>query len=305
MAEQINFNNEVLSRVTQLEQYASSLELRLAKEQSVPHSSTIKVTLPDTYDGDSQKIGDWLFQVKNYLSLVRIPEHQHVHFAVALLRGTALSWWRIATLDAENLPQDFPAFELQLCLQFQVEDEVKQSRDLLARAVQTSTVQAYTAHFRSLLLKIKDMSEAEAKDRYVRGLKPRIQMEVILRDFKTPKDIIRFAERFDNMNQRVDRNIQQQRHVPAPAQAADNAMDVDALQVIEEKDPIQNPLENLAASVRVVPNAPNPRRPLTDVERRQLARNKACFYCRQPGHYKRDCPTRAPRPFQGNGVQRQ
>jgi hypothetical protein len=61
----------------------------------VENKASMKVTLPDTYDENTSKLGDWLFQVKNYVVLVRIPAEHHVNFAVILLRGTALSWWRL------------------------------------------------------------------------------------------------------------------------------------------------------------------------------------------------------------------
>lgn len=298
--QQLNLNNELIGRMAHLERYAQSLEARLSEvdeKQNLNLPSPIKVTLPDTYDGDSTKLGDWLFQVKNYIALVRIPAQHQVNFAVALLRGSALSWWRIFALDPEKLPTDLIAFERQIILQFQVEDEVKIARDLLAKATQKGSVHAYTAHFRSLLLKIRDMSEAEARDRYLRGLKTRIQEEVILRDCKTLNEMIRLAERFDSIHQ----NIQRSATSAQPAIA--DAMDVDVVQVPEEKElNHQYPVEDVAVA-GVFPQIH--RRPLTDADRRHLSRNKACFYCRQAGHFKRDCPNRPRRPIQGNGVQGQ
>ena len=42
-------------------------------------------------------------------------------------------------------------------------------------------VAAYTANFRRILLGVTDVGPAEARDRYVRGLKTNIQSEVRLR----------------------------------------------------------------------------------------------------------------------------
>ncbi len=148
-----------------------------------------------------------LFQVRNYIVLVRIPVEHQVNFAVALLRGSALSWRRITILDQEKSPRDLYAFQKQISFQFQVEDEEKVARDSLAKITQKGTVHAYTASFRAFLLKIRDISEVKAKDIYVRGLKPRIQQEVILKDCKTLSEIIRLTERFDSINQNIQRPV--------------------------------------------------------------------------------------------------
>jgi hypothetical protein len=303
MSEQqpMNFNiNDLLNRVDQLERYAQNLEVHLAQEKELRDKSnrgSIKVTLPETYDGDTTKLGDWLFQVKNYVALVKIPVENQVNFLVALLRGTALSWWRLVSLNPQDIPRDIQAFETLICQQFQVEDEVKMARDLLAKACQKGSVHSYTTYFRSLLLKIKDISEAEAKDRYIRGLKPRVQQEVILRDCKSLAEIIRMAERFDSINQSLPKFPESSRLLQAAVQP--DAMDIDMVQ-IEEKA-IELPSQHVAAA-RV---SQGQRSPLSDSERRELARNRACFYCRQPGHFKQHCPSRPVRPVQGNGVARQ
>jgi L-lactate utilization protein LutC len=101
-----------------------------------------------------------------------------------------------------NLPPDnrrasFREFEQAVLKQFQIDDESRLARDAIAKLSQKNTVQNYTQNFRSLMLKIPDMSEAEASDKYIRGLKPEVSKEVLLRDPKTFNEIIKTAERFD------------------------------------------------------------------------------------------------------------
>jgi hypothetical protein len=156
------------------------------------------------------------------------------------------------------------------------------------------------------MLKIPDMNDAEARDRYMRGLKPEIAKEVLLRDCRSLNEMIKIAERFDLLsnNSKTRSYPAEVRHPGVTPNAAyvpvhADLMDVDAVQILEEK----KEQDNIIAVARV---QQTPRRPITDVERRQLSRNQACFYCRQPGHYKKDCPLRPSRSsHQGNGGQRQ
>jgi hypothetical protein len=76
-------------------------------------------------------------------------------------------------------------------------------------------------------------------------------------------------------------------------------MDVDSNAAIEEKQDREN-LVMVVGTPRVEVRAP-----ITEAERRHLSRDISCFYCRRPGHFKRDCPNRPARSYQGNGVKRQ
>jgi hypothetical protein len=316
-------------RLNRLEEHARSVELRfeaererlrieyerLAKERALLDASkaeelkepwipkNIRIPSPDTYDGDPLKLGEWIFQLKNFFALSKARDTAvQVQLAIAFLRGTALSWWR--SLKASELPLDFDSFEVAICLQFKIDDEARVARDMLAKITQKGTVPAYSKYFRALLLKIPDMTDAEARDRYMRGLKPQIAREVLLRDCTSLNDMIRIAERFDMLyrNYQVNRYNQ-----PSPAPVQADIMDVDSIILHENhlnESRVPRSDQALAAVRSENPNRPLNRVPLTDAERQALSRSKSCFYCRQQGHFKRNCPLR-PDPNRGNGVERQ
>jgi hypothetical protein len=306
------------ARILQLEEHAHQVnrqfetertrfenELREAKEANSSQSMPpVKIPLPDFYDGHPLKLNDWLFQIQNFFNLVHIPESKMVSLAVSLLRGSTLTWWR--NLSPLTRPAQFQDFQRALTQQFQIDDETRLARDLLAKLSQNSSVHSYTETFRSIILQIQDMTDAEAKDRYMRGLKPKIAKEVLLRDCKDLNDMIKIAERFDYISDNTPvlmpkPNFQSSYSPNSNANFATPAldiMDVDAVHISEQKQ------DNNSESFIAVVNTRSPRNPITDAERRQLSRNQACFYCRQRGHFKRDCPTRPSR-HQGNGGQRQ
>lgn len=70
-------------------------------------------------------------------------------------------------------------FKLQLKDRFCPVDQNRRSRDVLHSMVQTGTVSAYIAAFQRVLMQCTDVSEAEALDKFIRGLKSRVK-EVLL-----------------------------------------------------------------------------------------------------------------------------
>ena len=55
----------------------------------------VKVTAPPRYHGNPNKRQNWIFLTRQYLHIVGITnDNDRAKYAVGLLEGKALTWWR-------------------------------------------------------------------------------------------------------------------------------------------------------------------------------------------------------------------
>src|SRR4051812_48194757 len=202
-------------------------------------------------------------------------DEQAVYLATNLLRGDAATWWRHhfkkITDDEDELP-NWKQFERLLSKKFKPINATKVARDTLARLRQTSSVKAYNAAFTSTILEIPNISEEEMVDRYVRGLKEKVRVEVELREPTDLEEAIRITDRFDTITfAYTPRTSFYPTKQPEPRQT-----------FVKPLGPA--PMEIDMITLRF--------KKLTDEEREKLRRAGACFACRQPGHMSSQCPRR-------------
>jgi hypothetical protein len=50
-----------------------------------------------------------------------------------------------------------------------------------------------------LAMQVSDMTDAELLDRFMRGLKPRMRMEVTMREPQSFNEAVKFADRYDSL----------------------------------------------------------------------------------------------------------
>ena len=250
---------------------------------------------PEPFDATSRTdVELWLFLLEEYFTATGVQEDQsRIHFAAALLRGPALTWWR-AVKRGDHPPDSWEVFGDRMCHAFKPINSIKIARDRLALLRQERSVQTYTATFRNISLEIPDITEAELLDRYVRGLKPHIRVEVEVREPTHLDDAIRMAERFDAVtyqlrnNQLGRGNFRTYRNVSVPA-------------------PYQHPQQQHSQhgptpmEIGYIGSQPARRQPpagsmtgsnqrLTPELKKQLTQEGRCFYCREKGHMAMQCP---------------
>ena len=253
----------------------------------------VKMERPDYFDGGKlQDVDTWLFQVREHLNMVMMPDAATVPYAASLFRGNAALWWRERCENALR-PANWHEFAAALREQFRPENWSRRGRDELATMYQYAkeSVADFLHRFRATCLKIEHLSEEEKLDRFVRALVNDVRLQVELRNPATFNDAALYAERADAVLARTAghsfrHNWQQKKNKggyrPPPAPAATSG----------ETSTGTGPEPMEIGSMR--------RKPLTQEEMNKLRAQKACFFCRKPnaGHMARNCPEKTKK--QGN-----
>ena len=139
----------------------------------------IRAAQPEPFNGRRPEVELWLFQLERYMQYTKITGTRMVEFAETLLKGDALTWWRVQVTTNKD-PTEWDEFSQMLQKQFKPINSVKAARDKLATLQQTGSVKGYNIVFLSTLLEILDISNGEILDRYIRGLKDQTRKDVEL-----------------------------------------------------------------------------------------------------------------------------
>ena len=167
--------------------------------------ASLKPNKPSTFHGKRDKfaVRTWLFQVKQYLSLVQVGngtklvDQTKIAFASSFLTGRAAAWSH--TLVASNTaPATWDGFEVAIEQEFIPFDSVQQSRDKLRQLLQRTSVSSYLSDFRNIVLTIPNMNEGEKVDRFCQGLKPQIKLDVMKSGAQSINDASRIALNVDS-----------------------------------------------------------------------------------------------------------
>jgi hypothetical protein len=145
----------------------------------------------------------WIFGLQVYFIAVNmVQDAQRIAFATALLRGAAMDWWRYTLLH--HVPATWDEFSRALIAQFMPIAAERLARDQLAKLRQVDgPVRRYIFEFRRLLLRVTDLTPADALHRFIQGLKPALAREVNIRDPPDLDTAMSIAQRADLFNYRA------------------------------------------------------------------------------------------------------
>ena len=251
------------------------------------------------FDGrrDVRSLEAYIDSLENYFAVAsKLTESSKLAIAVSYLDKTAATWWKSHLrstpegLTGQPHPQRIKSWLLMrsaLLTEFYPTDVIRTARDRLAKLRQTNSVKEYVERFRNLELQIPDLADSEKVDRFRRGLKDIVRLQVALQpalrnaDFATLvasaieiDDIIYSSKRERHLVSHTEKREQ-------PRKDHDSMdMEIDVIDFRNKSKP-----KGHSRTKRV---------PLTAEERARLIANKGCFYCRkeQVGHVIKECPTR-------------
>eukprot|EP00877_Chromochloris_zofingiensis_P005546 jgi/Chrzof1/14993/Cz09g23150.t1 len=166
---------------------AAAAAAGVANMAAPPGGSAPKPSKPESYHGDNREdkmpVDNWVFQLERYFEACRPPviaDADRIKFAVSLLRGSAVDWWRQYLHNVVHNPGDtaiidtWATFSTSLVAQFIPVDARLMARNKIASMRQTQSVSQFASAMRRTALRIPGITDDELKHRFISGLKPNI-----------------------------------------------------------------------------------------------------------------------------------
>jgi hypothetical protein len=236
----------------------------------------------------------WLFQFEQYADLVGLTDTDRVRLAATFLEGPAAVWWRSKALElqAQQPPHNvlaWNAFKQQLVQQFKPVGSAKVARDRLAELKQVGSVSKYNTDFNRLVLEAGNVGAIEALDRFIRGLKPEIRMEVELANVGNIPQAQAKAQRVDSITWQA-RSLGKANYPPIPTINGYAPMDISAIKTAEASPQEAHPDSVNAITRRLDrPRAQQHAPPMSKEEYERCRREGLCLKCKKTGHTARFC----------------
>jgi hypothetical protein len=163
-----------------------------------------KLPKPDKYLGARNAIvlGTWLTRMKNYLEMYKVVPHMRVALAAEWLGGAAYMWY-IAVSPTWIFPDGYPSwefFEAALRSNFLPSNMEQQYWNRWNGLRQISSADQYVARFRQTRLFVP-VNDETAFDKFIRGLKPKIQEHLTLAQVKDLNTAMTLATAYDDISQ--------------------------------------------------------------------------------------------------------
>jgi hypothetical protein len=273
------------------------------------HGGTIKAAKPSMYSGDmGSDVEAWLFQVLQYAYITGIAEDNRVKWAATYLSGKAATWWRGMVMqhadgDIDRITWD--EFCRGLKSMFKPVNAKKIARDRLASLKQTHSVAKYNYDITQLFLEIGDIHDSEKLDRYVRGLKDKIRMEVELAEPTTLADAMAKAQRVDGItyHSRMMNHTEYTSNNTYRTSVDDSsAMDLGMIHDNEDAGSVSDSLNAIGSrsiqqgnssvsnnTGRGVSRGFTPRQRVSQEVFKYCQEHRLCLRCKEPGHIARVC----------------
>lgn len=272
----------------------------------------------DTFSGlKNEDLDSWLFLATEHFKLVGITDDETKIIISGLsFRQHAKTWYmsvRGPHVPPEDVITSWEVFKDTLIDHFSPVEAAKIARDELATLKQTTSVRDYTARFRQLCAIIKTIADGEMLDRYIRGLKHKIQKDVWFRAPKTFQEASKIAAHVDTLlDGAYTDNYPSRDNSPYERSSRPTPMDIDLNAInhssnrrqVRWADRSYSPSrqrDRFHGNGHLSSEGHRPRgRRLTREEYQGRKDRNECLYCGSKDHQVQFCPVAPPR-RQGNG----
>lgn len=163
-----------------------------------------KIPSPRIFDGKiGQGVVTWIEEVEKqfpHYGAYFADEAKKIEHALNFVNHDVGTWFNLAAIVAVADGKDIDTwvkFVAALLARFRPVEAAISGRANLDAATQSGTVQAYAAHFLSVMTYIPDMNPADQIYRFSTGLKPAIRLEVMKTKPKTLSEAIELAVGID------------------------------------------------------------------------------------------------------------
>jgi hypothetical protein len=256
---------------------------------------------PPKYHGrEGEDLEAWIFQLKESDKLFPIgDEMQRVRYVALSLRDTAARWYSAVQMKVPPEIKDWESFITKLRAQFMQMDQKFIARNQMHALQQQGSVREYSVKFRNLHLLIPEMSEEDAIDRYIRGLKD-FAWRVWRKKYTDLDKAMIYAEE-------LDLEVRQ-KHLLSTGSTNSNGKltrgTQEDVRVAPRRVPWQPRTEAKSAFTR---GGPTPMElgvlRMDESERSRHMQQSLCFNCHKPGHIANVCPAKKGL-LSGNGDRR-
>lgn len=244
---------------------------------ATPHTSLVKaverVKLPQ-YSGerDSEELDTWIFQLERYFDFFpQASQFERIELAGIQLKGQAATWWRDIHKTPAGRPITWADFTAAIMAMFMPVNREQLARDRLANARQRDkdSVAQYTTYMRRLFLSVSTLTPADMAHRYIYGLKKDLRKDVAMADPHTFEEAAAVAARLEALSRTFNRPDTWSQQQPKRNTHGPQPMELGAVTKPVNKGQARAPYYSGNNGQR---NA------------------SVCFYCKEKGHFKRDCP---------------
>ena len=284
--------NEVQALIGRLDQELQATRAELMRrtttdrtpsgEQGTQIPRSFKIPTPECFFGKKDEdLDGFLHQLEEHFELAAVTsDTTRIRLAALCLRGAARTWYTSTGVFEPGEIGTWERFTEEIKAHFSPLNQSKMARDKLHGLVQDGSVSSYTYEFRTLSVKVTDLSDSERYHRYIGGLKHYIRREIELRPDlpETFEAAARFAEKFDRTSNayKGDRNNKSAWRPPT----ASNSSGSSASRVFGPR-----PME-----IDAIKKEGPKHGPLNQEERDRRREQNLCAYCGSDKHLVAECP---------------